>query len=170
MVYSMVEGLFVYLVVSNLLMIRFAEVFVTQLSLAVMIMAVLCKQQRQCCFAVLAQTLHFMMLPSYIGAGLLFAHPCLCVSLMSCLCGLYFLTRGAARLLNTFLQKDRRPQKDKVDWKRARLRRKKLAKARRRAIFQHGSRWVLILMKEAGLKISGLTCLHNGLPMVSGKG
>ena len=113
----MFEGLCVYFVVSNLLMMRLAEVILSflliilsvhldcesllyglasaarKVSLAVLIMAVLCQQQRKCSFALLSQTLHFMMIPSYMGAGLLFAHPTMMVSLMLCLCGLFLLTR-----------------------------------------------------------------------------
>ena len=154
-------------------MIRLAEVAFqfysiidvsTQVSLAVLIMAVLCKHQCECGFALLSQTIQLMLIPSYMGAAMLFAHPYLGVSLMSCLGGLYFLTRGVARLLTRGFAKDRCPPKDKVALKRARKTRKKLAKTRRCDIFHYGSRRVLL--KEAGFKISGLTWLPSGLKVL----
>ena len=54
-----------------------------------MVMAVVCKHHRKFGFALLSQTLQLMLIPSYMGAAMLFAHPYLGVSLISCLGGLY---------------------------------------------------------------------------------
>ena len=141
------------------------QVLLTQLALAVMVLASVGKHHRKFGFALLSQTIQLMLMPSYMGAAMLFAHPYLGVSLMSCLGGLYLLTRGVARLLTRGFAKESCTPKDKVDLKRHRQTRKKLAKTRRSDIFHYGSRWVLL--KEAGFKISGFNWWPSGLALVS---
>jgi len=137
----------------------------TQLALAVMVLASVGKHHRKFGFALLSQTLQLMLIPSYMGAAMLIAHPALGVSLMICLGGLYLLTRGVARLLTRGFAKESCTPKDKVALKRNRQTRKKLAKTRRSYIFHYGSR--RLLLKEAGFKLSGLSWWPSGLALVS---
>jgi hypothetical protein len=110
-----------------------------------LLLALLCLQRRKWRFAVLSQTLHFMMIPSYMGACLLFANPTIMVSLMLCLFGISVLSRGLLRAMSlTTLIQRRLPATDSAEIKRARLLHKKAAKARRSDIFLYGSRWVII--------------------------
>ena len=121
-------------------MIMLAEVLFVYL-----LLALLCVQRRKWRFAVLSQTLHFMMIPSYIGVCLLIANPTIMVSLVLCLFSIIVLSRGLLRAISFRNQCHRRlPATAPAEIKRARLLHKKAAKARRSDIFLHGSRWVCI--------------------------
>ena len=133
--------------------------------LVVMVLANVGKHHRKLGFALVSQTVQLMLIPSYMGASMLIAHPALGVSLMICLGALYLLTCGLARLLTRGFAKDSCTPKDRVALKRNRQTRKKLAKTRRSDIFHYGSRWVLL--KEVGFKISGFNWWPSGLALVS---
>ena len=133
--------------------------------LLVMVLTSVGKHHRKLSFALLSQTVQLMLVPSYMGASMLLAHPVLALLLTICLGALYVYTRALARLLTRWFATESCTSVDKGAWKRNRQTRKKLAKTRRAYIFEYGAR--RLLLKEAGFKLSGFNWWPSGLALVS---